>query len=70
MPQNSTNDSVHSNNGGNMENQFNYANVIENLSTQIASQAQQIAVLQAILQSLVPEAEEETPEEVTETPEG
>jgi uncharacterized coiled-coil protein SlyX len=53
-----------------MENQFNYANVIENLSTQIASQAQQIAVLQAILQSLVPEAEEKTPEEVTETPEG
>jgi hypothetical protein len=53
-----------------MENQFNYSKVIENLSTQIASQAQQIAVLQAILQSLVPETEEAPVEETIETSEG
>lgn len=40
-------------NGGKMENQFDFGKVMENLTTQIAQQAQQIAVLQAIIQSMV-----------------
>ena len=35
-----------------MNNQVDFNKVIENLSTQIANQAQQIAVLQAILQEI------------------
>lgn len=51
-----------------MENQFDFGKVIENLTTQIAQQAQQIAVLQAIIQSMVqveePENSVEEQEEV------
>jgi alpha-D-ribose 1-methylphosphonate 5-triphosphate synthase subunit PhnG len=49
-----------------MNNQVDFNKVIENLSTQIANQAQQIAVLQAILQeiSIVGEAETEVVEPV------
>lgn len=36
-----------------MDNQFDFGKIIENLTTQIAQQAQQIAVLQAIIQSMV-----------------
>lgn len=44
-----------------MENQFDFGKVIENLSAQIASQAQQIAFLQALIQQLVPEENVEEP---------
>jgi len=37
-----------------MNNQIDFNKVIENLSTQIAMQAQQIAILQTVLQQLVP----------------
>jgi len=43
----------------------NYDKVIENLSTQIAMQAQQIAILQTVLQQLVP-AEETADTDVVE----
>lgn len=44
-----------------MENQFDFSKVIENLSTQIAAQAQQIAFLQAVIQQMVPEETVEEP---------
>jgi|APDOM4702015073_1054812.scaffolds.fasta_scaffold614026_2 hypothetical protein len=50
---------TYTNIGGQMENQFDFGKVMENLTTQIAQQAQQIAVLQAIIQSLVEVKEEE-----------
>lgn len=42
---------------GTMNNQIDFNKVIENLSTQIAMQAQQIAILQTVLQQLVPAEE-------------
>ena len=54
-----------------MNNQIDFNKVIENLSTQIAMQAQQIAILQTVLQQLVPaeEAAETDVVENIETPE-
>jgi hypothetical protein len=40
-----------------MNQQIDFNKVIENLSTQIAMQAQQIAILQTVLQQLVPAEE-------------
>lgn len=48
-----------------MNTQIDFNKVIENLSTQIAMQAQQIAILQTVLQQLVP-AEEATNTDVVE----
>ena len=45
-----------------MENQFDFSKVIENLSAQIAAQAQQIAFLQALIQQMVPAETVEEPE--------
>lgn len=42
-----------------MDNKFDYTMVIENLSGQIAQQAQQIALLQAVIQQLVGSQESE-----------
>ena len=50
-------DTVTQNPGGKMNNQIDFNKVIENLSTQIAMQAQQIAILQTVLQQLVPAEE-------------
>lgn len=50
-------------NGGHMENQFDYGKIIENLSSQIAAQAQQIAFLQALIQQIAESNTEETPTE-------
>lgn len=52
-----------------MDNQFDFGKIIENLTTQIAQQAQQIAVLQAIIQSMVEvDAPNTTVEEQEEAP--
>ena len=40
-----------------MNTEIDFNKVIENLSTQIAMQAQQIAILQTVLQQLVPAEE-------------
>jgi cell division protein FtsB len=41
-----------------MESGLNLSKVVDNLLSQIAAQSQQIAVLQAIIQQIVPESEE------------
>ncbi len=42
-----------------MNEQFDFSKVIDNLTTQIAQQAQQIAILQAVIQSMVEPANTE-----------
>jgi len=51
-----------------MDNQFDFGKIVENLTAQIAQQAQQIAVLQAIIQQMVeqPTAEDATEDQETE----